>query len=103
MKMVERDRSLEAVRRRRRVYPRLGLRFASLPLVVWLGVAASGCGDVCEDAVDHLEECGTGVSDADNDIDCTGAAECLADCINDASCEDMANQAPSYSNCIAGC
>ena len=67
----------------------------------------TGCGgDACDDAADKLEECGfTGGDSGDEDAECTGVSECAAECVNDASCEDITSTDPtsSYFTCIADC
>lgn len=75
-----------------------------LLLAVVLGALALGCSNDCDDAVDKLEECGADVDGADTD-DCDGASECVAGCINDASCDELKGNDPdgSYGNCVLSC
>jgi hypothetical protein len=75
-----------------------------LLLAVVLGALAVGCSNDCDDAVDKLEECGADVSGADTD-DCDGASECVAGCINDASCEEIKSTDINgkYFKCVAAC
>jgi len=81
----------------------MDFRSVAIVLSSVLGLMAVACGNACDDAVDHLQECGVNAGSAEHDADCTGQAECLAECINEASCEDMKNQVPSYRNCVSGC
>jgi hypothetical protein len=71
-----------------------------------LSLAACG-GDACEDAADKLEECGFTTDGNGNgeSAECTGAAECSANCFNDASCEDITSLDPNgpVAMCIAAC
>jgi hypothetical protein len=73
-----------------------------------LSLTVMGCGDACDDAADKFEECypdlPTG-DDDDDDADCTGNVECLAECVNDASCDDITAIPPgeSYSTCVVDC
>jgi hypothetical protein len=70
-----------------------------------LALSAVACGgNDCDDAVDKLEECGgTEGADADADGECSGAAECTAKCINDATCDEIKNASEDYSSCMTAC
>jgi hypothetical protein len=75
-------------------------------LVGALGAFTTGCGNACDDAVDHINECG-GTNAQSNGGDCSGAAECVAGCINDASCDSLTGKdikgAATYSKCVISC
>jgi hypothetical protein len=77
-----------------------------LGILMLAGLALGGCGNNdCEDAVDKLKECGLTDTSASSSGDCSGAAECSAKCINDASCADLKGETESttYSNCVTAC
>jgi hypothetical protein len=64
-------------------------------------------GDECDDAADKAEECnleGSGEGSSD-DVECSGQIECVAKCINEASCEDLKSTDinNSYFKCAAAC
>lgn len=69
-----------------------------------VGVFAVGCGgDACEDA---LEVCGIedGGDAADGaEAECTGAAECQANCIVDNDSCDFTDPESAVATCIADC
>jgi hypothetical protein len=81
-------------------------------LIVAFSLGAVACGNNdCEDAADKLvDECGLpDVGDDDEAAECNEDAECLAQCINDASCseikavsEDITTE-NSYSACLGDC
>jgi hypothetical protein len=78
-----------------------------LGLLMAVGLVLGGCGNNdCEDAADHYKECGlpTGSGSSGSD-DCSGASECAAKCINDASCDELkANDINGkYFKCLAAC
>jgi hypothetical protein len=54
-------------------------------------VGLSACGsDPCEDAADKIAEClGSGGAPTGSTGDCSGQAECAAECFNAASCDDI--------------
>jgi hypothetical protein len=54
-----------------------------------LAVVGTGCGNACDDAADHLEECGLSTGDGDGDGDCTDQAEAFANCIVDKDCDSI--------------
>ena len=76
--------------------------FASL-----LAFSAVACGgDECEDAADKYDECGLPAGEGDgDDVECSGQAECIAKCINDASCDELKSTDVnnSYWKCLADC
>lgn len=60
----------------------------------------------CTRAVEKLEnECGFTVEGADAgvELNCTGAAACAADCLYEASCEDIKKNAPTFTDCLDVC
>lgn len=74
-----------------------------LLMVLMLGLASVACSNDCDEAVDKLEECGvTGLEAGDTD-ECDGQSECIAGCINDASCEELKGDSEKVSSCMAGC
>lgn len=69
------------------------------------GLIAAGCGgDECSDAVDKLEECGFTTSNAKDECE-SDQDECIAKCINNASCDEITGQNTTggYGACVAGC
>lgn len=81
-------------------------------LMVALGLGAVACGNNdCEDAADKLvDECGLpDEGDDDEAAECSEDAECLAKCINDASCAEIKAVSAdltidnSYSQCLGAC
>jgi hypothetical protein len=69
-----------------------------------LAFSAVACGgDDCDDAVDKLEECGSTELERNEDAECSGAAECTAKCINDASCDEIKNGSEKLTNCMSDC
>lgn len=74
-----------------------------LLMVLVLGLASFGCSNDCDEAVDHLEECGVTELTAGDTDECDGQSECVAGCINDASCEELKGESDKLSACLAGC
>ena len=71
--------------------------------VALVGLASVACGDACADAIDKLEECGAVVENAKDSCE-TDGDECVADCINDATCAEInSSQENSYTKCILAC
>ena len=68
-----------------------------------LGGAMTGCGNACDDAVDHIEECSPEFKGYNATDDCSGTVECQAECINDASCDEIKSGSESLAKCITGC
>lgn len=72
-----------------------------------LSTVACG-GDECDDAADKADECdlpkGEG-STSNEDVECSGLNECVAKCINDASCDELKSTDinNSYFKCVAAC
>ncbi len=68
-----------------------------------IGLAACGS-DACEDAADKIAEC-TNQSAPSVEGECSGRAECLANCVNAASCDDITKPDPNsaYSKCVLSC
>ncbi|MCC6557654.1 MAG: hypothetical protein HUU25_13850 [Candidatus Sumerlaeia bacterium] len=67
------------------------------------GALTVGCSDACEDARDHIEECGSPANPGNEDEECSGVVECAAGCINDASCEAITGDDADASNALAAC
>jgi len=77
-------------------------------LVMMLGMGTMGCGDACDDAADKFEECFPDAETTeDGDAECTEQAECQADCLTSASCDDIVasttGEDNSYAQCLAAC
>ncbi len=68
-----------------------------------IGLAACGS-DACEDAADKYAEC-TNQSGPSWDGECSGKVECLANCVNAASCDDITSLDPNsaYAKCRRNC
>ena len=65
-------------------------------LLVYGGIS---CGTVCDDAADI---CGAGQGESEDAAgECSGAAECTAQCIVDADSCDITD--PDLADCITGC
>lgn len=73
-----------------------------LLMVLVLGLASFGCSNDCDDAVEHLEECGATFGEVDTD-ECDSRSECVAGCINDASCEELKGDSEKVTACMLGC
>ncbi|HYP89272.1 MAG TPA: hypothetical protein VEQ59_13990 [Polyangiaceae bacterium] len=74
-------------------------------LLILAGLALGGCGNNdCEDAADKFKECGfTQEGSGSGSGDCSGAAECIAKCTNDASCDQLKDLNSSYWTCVGKC
>lgn len=73
-------------------------------LMALAGVFATGCGNACDDAADKLAECAGIPGGAEAEGECSEAAECMAECINNATCEEInATTQNSYHECVAKC
>ena len=75
-----------------------------------MGTLAGCSGNACEEAADKLEDCGFTGSGAGGggggDGECTADAECISNCILDASCSeilDFLNLESDYYLCLAEC
>src|SRR5262245_12277718 len=77
--------------------------FLASALAAASGALATGCSDTCEDARDHIDECGSFANPGNDEEECTGAVECAAGCINDASCDAITGSNPDAANTLAGC
>ena len=70
---------------------------------------AGACGgDPCEDALDKLTgECGlgagVGVNGGKNAAECKDRNECMANCVNASSCEDITSANSKYQTCLSDC
>ena len=80
------------------------LRFITLGAMLGgaLGLLAA-CSNACDDALDKVEEC-TG-QPPQGDPDCSDRAACEADCVLDASCDEITGKAnPNpYADCVTAC
>ena len=56
----------------------------------------------CEQATDKVKECFPEAS-GQATKDCSGTAECQADCYLEATCDEIKNGAESLANCVAAC
>ena len=79
-------------------------------LLILAGLALGGCSNNdCEDAADKLKECGLTTQGSSSSGDCSGASECAAKCINNASCEQLkgadltSGTSSPYIECLAKC
>jgi hypothetical protein len=79
--------------------------------IMGLALALNACGgDACDDAADKFEECfgeAEGNGEGGEEVECSGAIECQANCASDASCENITaaftGTDNSYSQCVAAC
>ncbi|RLB50441.1 MAG: hypothetical protein DRI90_23735 [Deltaproteobacteria bacterium] len=67
-----------------------------------------GCGNVCEEALDHVNQClQVTVEDSGEAPECDDTDECKADCALEAPCEafvdDTSAAADTYQACVSGC
>jgi hypothetical protein len=79
-------------------------RAASIALAV---AVASGCGSVCDEATEHIEECGFHGGGASADASCDDRVQCASACAAEAPCGafDGTDAAGSdrYKRCLAAC
>ena len=59
--------------------------------VTALSLSAIGCGDACEAAQSHSEDCGFTSSDSDAEVECTDQLAAVAECMVDLSCDELNN------------
>jgi hypothetical protein len=63
-------------------------------------------GSECEEAGEKLAEC-AGLSEGSGgrgEFDCTGAAKCISDCVNEAPCEQINDaEGTPYGGCLISC
>lgn len=82
------------------------MELRSVIVVVLSGLMAMACGaNDCEEAVERIAECG-GIDAKDVDVDsCDGRSECIADCVKDSTCADIASADPNnpYQLCVLSC
>lgn len=79
---------------------------AMLSLLMVVGLALGGCGNnECEDAVDKFKECNVPVEGTSDGGDCSGAGECVAKCVNAASCDEIKSTDVNgkYYKCFTAC
>jgi hypothetical protein len=78
-----------------------------LSMALAMGTLTACGGDACEEAADKLEDCGfDNMGTGSGDGECSGEAECVANCIIDASCSeilDFLNPDTDYAQCVLGC
>jgi hypothetical protein len=55
--------------------------------------------EACDTAIDRLESCGVFV----NSNECTSRDRCVAECVNEASCEEIQNREGAYADCVTDC
>jgi hypothetical protein len=79
------------------------MSFKTAVLASVLVIAGAGCGDTCDDARDHIDECGSTANPGNDDEDCSGVVECAAECVNDASCEAITGTDADGANTLATC
>lgn len=73
-------------------------------VVALLGLSAMACGNDCDDAVDHAEECGIPLGDNVNTDECSEKDQCAAKCITDASCDELKDpENTSLFECFSAC
>lgn len=79
------------------------LQFIGVLAVAAISLGLAGCGgNACDDAADKWKEC-TGAS-ADGDTgDCDGANKCAAECMNNASCDDINASLTGMDNAFVQC
>lgn len=81
----------------------------SLSCLLGVALAAAGCTDACDEAAEKAEECGilpTTIEEDEVDLDCNGALECSAECVNQATCEDLQNRDDpdtAFYQCVVAC
>jgi len=79
-------------------------------LATGLLLFGTGCGNACDDAVAHIEDCGVDTGDGDGEgeeAECDEAAECAAECVSAASCETLKGEdldgAIALGECATAC
>jgi hypothetical protein len=81
----------------------------SLACLAAFALSAAGCTDACDEAAEKAEECGilpTTIEDDEVDLDCDGALECSAECVNQATCADLQNRDDpdtAFHQCLVAC
>ncbi|WP_437573019.1 hypothetical protein [Sorangium sp. So ce887] len=79
-------------------------RAASFALAVAL---ASGCGGTCDEAEDHMEECGFPGSDLSSEASCEGTVRCASACAAEVPCGAFdgtdAAAFERYRSCLDAC
>ncbi|WP_437963261.1 hypothetical protein WMF04_26400 [Sorangium sp. So ce260] len=79
-------------------------RAASFALAVAL---ASGCGGVCDEAEDHMEECGFQGTGLSSEASCEGAVRCASACAAEVPCGAFDGTDPAafdrYRRCLDAC
>jgi len=75
------------------------------------GLLGTGCSDACSEASEKTEECGIVTEtveedEAEGEVDCGGAVECAAECVNQATCQDLQNRSDpetDFAKCVGLC
>ena len=85
----------------------------ALSALVASGTALAACGtDDCTRAQDHLTQCMANVSSSSAasssssggvTMDCSGSYLCQSECINNATCDDINGNLPTYTSCLSNC
>jgi hypothetical protein len=79
-------------------------RFAVLVVLAVFPLGACSSDDACEKSAAKYERCG--IHDGGEPRECTNKEdECVADCVNDSSCEDIMDAATAgdYEKCLLAC
>lgn len=60
--------------------------------------------DPCVRAIERIvDECGFEANVSGTEIHCTGQSACLAICLEQSPCDDIANNSGQFSDCVADC
>jgi hypothetical protein len=94
-------------RGRRSILSPLGVTRRAAALLALAAAMLSGCGGVCDDAVEHMEECGFEDNGRYGGASCDGTVECASECFLEAPCgafdgTDVAAR-EKYVQCLDGC
>jgi hypothetical protein len=76
-------------------------------LVALASAPTAGCSNVCDDAVDHLDECGYDDGDRYGGASCEGEVACASECYVNTSCGAFdgtdAAARTDWLKCLEGC
>ncbi|MGK3993197.1 hypothetical protein [Sorangium sp. So ce1024] len=79
-------------------------RAASIALAL---AVASGCGGVCDEAAEHMEECGYQGGGASSEASCEGDVKCASACAAEVPCGAFDGTDPEafelYMRCLNAC
>ena len=79
-----------------------GLKFLAAVAALGLVLCGTGCKSSCAVIVDKVNECqGTNLEPNPNCQD--EFFDCQAECYDDASCDEIKNNDPSFTSCIQTC